>query len=103
MLNEFKIINADVVIREDISVDQLIDVIEANKKYVPGLIVLNKLDTVDDDTLKEVSKKINADLSISADKETNLEKFKKAVFTKLRLIRVFMKEPGKDADLSKLS
>ena len=32
---EYKIVSADITLREDASVDQLIDVIEGNRKYVP--------------------------------------------------------------------
>ena len=39
MLKEFRINNATIVIREDISADQLIDVVEGNKVYIRGLVV----------------------------------------------------------------
>ncbi|HGJ65164.1 TPA: GTP-binding protein, partial [bacterium] len=44
VMKEFKIINADVVIRSNIDVDELIDVIEGNKKYIPALTIINKID-----------------------------------------------------------
>ena len=44
ILKEFKINNANIVIREDINADQLIDVIESNKVYLPAIVVLNKID-----------------------------------------------------------
>jgi uncharacterized protein len=40
---EYKIHNADVHLRCDASVDQLIDVIEGNRKYMPAVYVLNKV------------------------------------------------------------
>merc|ERR1712039_1157684 len=33
VLNQYKIFNADVVIREDVTVDDFIDVIDGNRKY----------------------------------------------------------------------
>ena len=99
ILNEFRIINADVVIREDISPDQLIDCIEDNKKYIPGITILNKIDTVGEKKVRQANKKIKADLAISAEKRTHLNELKELIFQKLNLIRIFMKEPGKDADL----
>ncbi len=99
ILNEFKILNAGVVIRENISVDQLIDVIEDNKKYVSGLVVLNKIDSVDEDTLNEKLTEINTDLAISAEKNYNLDRLKQLIFEKLNLIRIYMKEPRKEPDL----
>ncbi len=99
ILKTFRINNADVVIREDITDDQLIDVIEGNKKYVPAITVLNKIDRVSDEVRNEVAKKIGADLQISAQKKEHLEELKELIFESLRLIRIYLKEPGKNPDL----
>lgn len=99
VLQEFKIINADVVIRDNITVDQFIDCIEDNKKYVPGLAVLNKVDTVSKEHRIKVMKQLRADLAVSAETREGIEALKEAIFERLNLIRIYMKEPGKDADL----
>jgi len=44
ILQEFKISNAEVTIREDISQDQLIDSVMKNRVYVPSIVVANKID-----------------------------------------------------------
>jgi ribosome-interacting GTPase 1 len=41
---EYKINSADVFARCDATVDQLIDVIEGNRHYIPAIYVLNKID-----------------------------------------------------------
>ena len=41
---EYKISCAEFILREDITVDQFIDVIEGNRAYIPGLYVFNKID-----------------------------------------------------------
>lgn len=46
VLSEYRIHNADIYIREDVTVDQLIDVIEGNRVYIPCLYVLNKIDAI---------------------------------------------------------
>ena len=99
ILREFKINNADVVIRQDISDDQFIDCIEANKHYVPAITVLNKIDTADAATVKRVARAIKADLLISAQKRSHLDELKDLIFERLDLMRIFLKEPGKEADL----
>ena len=66
ILNEFKINNADVLIREKINADQFIDVIEDNKIYMPSVIIINKADTVSKEKAQEIKKKIGADIIISA-------------------------------------
>lgn len=46
ILHEYKLHNAEVIVREDITTDQLIDVIEGNRKYIRCLYAYNKIDTV---------------------------------------------------------
>lgn len=46
VLQEYKIHNAHVTFRGDYSVDEFIDVIEGNRKYVKCLYVYNKIDTI---------------------------------------------------------
>lgn len=99
VLREFGYVNADVVIRDDIDVDQLIDSIEDNRKYVPAIIVVNKIDTVSMEKARDISKRMRADLAISAEKKEYINELKELIFTKLRIIRIYMKEPGKEADL----
>ena len=38
--------SCDVVLREDCTIDQFIDVVEGNRKYMPALYVMNKIDQV---------------------------------------------------------
>ena len=87
------------VIRENIDVDQLIDVIEGNKVYLPSVVVLNKIDMVGKEQVEKVKFKINPDLCISADKGTNVKVLKGLIFDKLALIRIYLKEYNKEADL----
>ena len=99
VLKTFRINNADVVIRSKIGVDELIDCIEANKIYVPAITVLNKVDLVSEQDALKVAKKVNADLLISAQNSLHIEDLKDLIFDRLNLIRIYMKEPGKEADL----
>jgi small GTP-binding protein len=99
IMREFKLNNADVVIREDITDDQFIDAIEGNKHYVPAIVVLNKVDTVSPEVAARVAKQVRADLQVSAQKREHLEELKELIFERLDLVRIYMKEPGKDADL----
>ena len=100
ILKEFRLENSSIVIREDITDDQLIDVIEGNKKYIPGITVLNKIDMVDRQELERVNSIVNPDICISAEKKLNIEELKKLIFEKLEFIRIYTKEAGKKADLN---
>jgi hypothetical protein len=99
ILKEFRISNADVVIRENITPDQLIDVIEGNRHYIPAVTILNKIDLVDERTIEKAKKQIQPDLAISADKKILIDKLKDIIYHGLNVIRVFCKEAGKPADL----
>ncbi|NQV91574.1 GTP-binding protein [Candidatus Woesearchaeota archaeon] len=99
IMREFKFVNADILIRSPLTVDQFIDCIENNKKYVPAIICLTKGDMATPAELKKVKKQINADLILSAHENTGIDELKDMIFDKLDFMRVFMKEPRKDADL----
>lgn len=99
MLIEMKIHNAELVIREEIDADQLIDAIEGNRRYVPGIIVLNKTDLISEDKLKTIKENIKPDVCISAEKNIGIDELKESIFTKLNFMRVFCKQVGKKADM----
>lgn len=46
ILSEYKIHNADITLRYDATSDDLIDVIEGNRIYVPCIYLLNKIGEV---------------------------------------------------------
>ncbi|HII16703.1 TPA: GTP-binding protein [Candidatus Woesearchaeota archaeon] len=99
ILKEFRIMNASVTIREDINEEQLIDVIEGNKKYLPGIVALNKIDLVSDGELAAIQKKYKPDILVSAHNKTHLEELKQLIFDRLDLMRIYCKDIGKKADL----
>ncbi len=96
---EFKINNADIIIRTDIDVDEFIDVLEGNKKYIPAIIVVNKIDLATEKQVEKIVTELKADLAISAKDKIYIEQLKELIFEKLDLIRIYLKEPSKEADL----
>jgi len=92
ILNIYKINHGNVIIREDITDDQLIDIVAGNRRYVPAIAVLNKIDLVSPKYVAEARKRIGEDLiSISADQDLNLDKLTEAIYDRLRLIKVYLK------------
>jgi len=89
ILKEFKINNGDISM-EKVTVEQLIDFLEGNKVYIPGIVVVNK---------SELLKKKSVYLDISVEEGKNLEKLKKEIFDKLNLMKVYLKRIGKEADM----
>lgn len=96
---EFKISNAQIVIRDDIDADQLIDVIEKNRVYIPAITVVNKMDLVSDEDKAKLKELLKPDMMISADKGEHIEELKELIYDRLEFIRVFLKEVRKKADM----
>jgi len=99
VLREFKINNADVMIRTDIDVDQLIDVVEGNRKYIPAITVVSKMDLATPAQIEHIKQTIRPDVFISAEQSKNMEKLKETIFQGLRFIRLYLKEINKKPDL----
>ncbi len=100
ILREFRVMNADVLIRSPVDVDSFIDVIESNKKYVPAIICVAKADLLSPAQQQKIMKQLHADLVVSAETGQNLELLKDLIFARLDFIRIYMKEPHKEADLT---
>jgi small GTP-binding protein len=95
----FKLINADILFKDDVSVDQFIDVLENNKVYTKALVVLTKIDLVDNITLQRIKDELKPDVMISAEQNIGIEDLKSAIFNKMDFIRIYLKEVGKKADM----
>jgi small GTP-binding protein len=99
ILKEFKINNADVVLRSNFTIDQFIDAVEGNRIYLPAITAVSKLDLLKEEEIEKINKMINPDLFISAQNKINLDRLKDLIFERLDLMRLYMKEMGKDADM----
>ncbi len=99
VLNEYRIHNAHVLIRDNITVDQLIDAVIGTRVYVPAITLINKVDLAYEDLIEEDRSKFPEAILISADREENLESVKAAIFDALNFIRVYLKPRGEPADL----
>ncbi|RLG70970.1 MAG: GTP-binding protein [Methanobacteriota archaeon] len=100
VLNEYGIHSAEVLIREDITLDQFIDVVQDNRCYIPSIVVLNKTDLATPSLVEQAKSRFNRRVvAVSAERGTNLEELKEAIYEKLGLIRVYLKPQGGDPDL----
>jgi small GTP-binding protein len=99
VLDEYKIHNAHVLIRENIDVDELIDAVLKNRSYVRSLIVVNKVDLAYPELIEECRKMYPGAIFISAHEGTNIETLKEAIYNRLGFIRVYMKPQGQPADM----
>lgn len=99
ILRELGINNADVLIRTPVNEDEFIDSIMTNRVYIPAVVIINKIDLISKEQKEILCLQIHPDLAISAESETDFTRLKQAIFTKLRFIRIFLKEIGKKPDL----
>jgi small GTP-binding protein len=98
ILKEYRIANASIIFREDVSVDQLIDYLSENRVYLPALVVLNKIDLVKEARLKEIIATIPKDLAlvkISAESNIGLDNLKDQLFRALNFIKIYLKPQNK--------
>lgn len=97
VLHEYKIHNANITFREDASLEQLIDVIEGNRVYVPCVYAMNKIDQLTIEEL-DVIAAIPRYIPISAHHRWNLEELLEEIWDQLKLIRIYTKPPGQIPD-----
>jgi ribosome-interacting GTPase 1 len=102
IFREYGYINADIVVREDLTEDRLIDSMANNRIYIPALVVLNKIDLVSKTDLRNIKKTLGdmPVLAISAKDRVGITDLRDSIFEKLDFIRIYMKPQGKKADYS---
>jgi hypothetical protein len=98
ILRGYKTMNADVVIRDDVSMDDFIDALEGNRSYIPSLVAVSKTDLVSKAKAKEVGEMLNG-LPVSAETGEGIEELKELLFESLKFVRIFLKEVNKKPDL----
>jgi len=99
ILHLYGIVSARVVIRENITSEQLADHVAGNISYSKAITVLNKIDLVDKAFLKELKTKIKSDvIEVSANSDINIELLKEKIYEKLKFIRIYMRPKGGETD-----
>jgi ribosome-interacting GTPase 1 len=88
--------------RDDITDDQLIDVLTGNRVYARALVVLNKVDLVNEQYLAAAKKQIGSDfVPISAEKGLNMDLLTERIWETLDFIRIYLKRPDGEPDFEK--
>jgi len=97
VLSEYRISNADITLRCDATVDDLIDVVEGNRNYIPCIYLLNKIDQISIEEL-EIITKIPHCVPISAHHKWNYDSLLEKMWEYLKLIRIYTKPKGQLPD-----
>eukprot|EP00878_Enallax_costatus_P004884 GHUV01005138.1.p1 GENE.GHUV01005138.1~~GHUV01005138.1.p1 ORF type:complete len:399 (+),score=124.80 GHUV01005138.1:209-1405(+) len=99
VLQEYKIHNCELLFKEDCSVDDLIDVIEGNRRYVKCLYVYNKVDMCSMEEVDEVARRPNS-IPISCSLKLNMDGLLERIWEMMALVRVYTKKVGHKPDFS---
>jgi uncharacterized protein len=100
ILRVYDINSARALIREDITDEQLVDVLLGNRVYIPSLTVMNKVDLVNAGFINEITNKLPYKfIPVSAESNVNIAALKEEIYQQLNFIRVYMKPRGQEADL----
>uniref|UniRef100_A0A4Y0BD25 OBG-type G domain-containing protein n=1 Tax=Anopheles funestus TaxID=62324 RepID=A0A4Y0BD25_ANOFN len=99
ILGEYKIHNADITLKYDATADDLIDVIEGNRIYIPCIYLLNKIDQISIEEL-DVIYKIPHCVPISAHHHWNFDDWLEMMWQYLQLVRIYTKPKGQLPDYS---
>jgi len=93
MVREFGYINADILIKEDITPERLVDFLAGNRVYIPAILVINKIDIIDKDTIKEIQNRLSpwTPIFVSALQGTGVDLLKERIFQDAGLIRIYLK------------
>ncbi|MFP4045530.1 MAG: OBG GTPase family GTP-binding protein [Candidatus Aenigmatarchaeota archaeon] len=98
VLRENGYLNCRLILKEDLSVDEIIDGIMDNRVYIPALTVFNKIEKLGDGELEKVRNRHPDFVPVSAEETRNLEKLKERIWEKLNVMRIYMKKIGKEPD-----
>jgi len=99
ILRVYGIHNARVLVREDFTADQLIDVISGNRVYPPALTAINKIDLVNQGFLDELKERLKTSfIPLSANSNVNISLLKEAIYRKLNFIRIYLRPKGGETD-----
>lgn len=83
VMNEYKMSSADITIRCDATIDDLIDIIEAkSRSYVPVIYVLNKIDAISIEELDLLYRIPNA-VPVSSEHGWNVDELMEAMYVHL--------------------
>ena len=100
---QFRINSADIIVRDDISPDDLVDHLAGNRVYIPAVAIINKVDLVGEDEYRKLKKWLEGEgfpsVPMVANKKMGVEAAKDVIYDALDLMQVFLKPQGKDADL----
>jgi small GTP-binding protein len=103
IIKQFKVNNANVVVRDDLTADDLVDHMAGNRVYIPAVALVNKVDLAGEEKYKEIEKWLASQgfpaIPLAAAKGWGIDRAKDFIFDNLHFIRVHLKPRGGEADM----
>lgn len=97
ILRDRSVHSADIIVREDVTVDQFLDVVEGNRQYIKCLYVYNKIDSVSLEEVDRLARQPNT-VVVSCESRLNIDALIDRIWTTLALCRVYTKKRGAAPD-----
>ncbi|CAM9533038.1 unnamed protein product [Chrysoparadoxa australica] len=98
VLSEYRIHHCELLLREDIDTDQLVDCVLGTRKYIKCLYVYNKIDMITIEDVDKLAREPNS-LVVSVKMKLNLDYLLEVMWEYMGLIRIFTKKKGHPPDL----
>ena len=95
------IVNAQVVFRERVTIDDIVDILSGTRVYTPSFNVISKVDMVNSADVNSIKKLCGSvkTIEVAAPSGLGVETLKKQIYSSLEFISIFMKPQGEKADL----
>ncbi|MDD2625995.1 MAG: GTP-binding protein [Candidatus Methanomethylophilus sp.] len=101
MVEAYGYINATVVVREDIDVEQMLDVLAGNRVYIKAVMAINKCDLAHPGQLEKVEGMYPQyeSVGVSAATGYHIDELKELLYEQIDMIRIYLKPQGQEADM----
>lgn len=99
ILAGYKLHNCDVMIREDITTDEFIDVLIGTRKYIPCMYVYNKIDSISLEQIDKLARTPHT-VVISCEMDLNLTFLVEKIWDELGMVKIYTKKRGDHPDLN---
>lgn len=97
VLKEYRILNCQIRVSQNATIDDIIDIVEGNRKYVPCLYVMNKIDQITIEEL-DIIAEVPHHCPVCAHHEWNLDGLTEMMWKYMDLLRIYTKPKGQIPD-----
>lgn len=96
--SEFHLVNTEIIIKEDLTMERLIDSFSPNRLYIKAIYIINKIDLSNNRSISLKSEFFPIKL-LSAENNIGLEELKSTIWDNLDFMRIYLKKDKAQADM----